>query len=231
MKINEFKNFVRSIISESKKKKSDEDSEKKEKTAIAKDYLDQETSKYRKDIDNEPSENIHKLLASIRAVVNKIGKKIEVFKDDHNDIMVRQAGIFYIRINPKWFGSFDVEAYRNLSDRIIAVGLNYTQLINFIKVNFSDKKASYVQTAYNKSKENLEDRSVKKAKELPKTEPVKNKEVPAKEKEDAVTDKDDEPNAPMAAVEEKDIKRQEDYGVEKNKRMAPMQKMIKKENG
>jgi hypothetical protein len=228
MKRDEFKNFVKSIILEVKKDKKEAPKSDADKKG-SKSYLDNEKSKYRKDVNNDPADTVQKLVASIRAIVNKIGKKIEVVLDDHNDIMVRQKGVFYIRVSPKWSGIFDVEAYRNMSDRIYAVALTNDQVLDFIKVNFSEKKPSYVQAAYDKSMNHLKDASDKKAKELPKGETVKHIDVPAKDIEDAVTDKNDLPDAPMATVKEKDMERQEDHGVEKNKEMPKVQKMIKKE--
>jgi plasmid maintenance system killer protein len=222
MKKDEFINLVKTVILEVKKEKAD----KKDKDDS---YLNGEKSKFRKDIDNDPSKTVQSLIKKIESAVKSIDKKIEVCQDYHNDISVKLKGVFSIRINPKWSGIYDVEAYRNMSDRVFAVGLSEEQVLNFIKVNFAINKKSYVQTAYDKSIDNLKDNSEKKVKDLPKVEPVKNMEVPKKDIENAVTDKKDEPNAPMATVKEKDVERQEDHVVEKNKEMPKMQKMIKKE--
>jgi predicted dienelactone hydrolase len=227
MKKDEFRNIVKSIILEVKKeKKSEVDDTKPEKNS---DYLDQETPKYRRDLDNDPNKTSTKLLASIRPIVNKLGKNIQVVMNDNRDIMVKQPGIFSILIKPKWAGMFDVEAFRNMTDRVYAVGLSYEQVINFIKVNFASENKSYVQKAYDKAKDQTEDSTKKKAKELPKTEPVKYMKVADKDIEDAVTDKNDQPDSQMSTVKEKDMERQEDHSVEKNKEMPKVQKMIKKE--
>jgi len=257
MEKNEFKQYVKSVISEikSEKKKSlvkenftqlvktlleevkkEKDDEKKSKTDGKKDadkcYLNQEKSKYKSDIDNDPAKTANKLVSSIKSVVGKIEKKIQVVIDDHDTIVVKQPGVFYVRVKTKWNDMFDVEAYRNMSDLVRAIGLNFDQVIDFIKVNFvnTDQKSA-IQTSrdkhfdlINKEKENGD----KKSKELPKGEGVKHKEVKDSEIENAVTDKKDEPTAAMSEVKEKDIEKQSDHGVEKNKEMPKIQKMVKK---
>ena len=227
MKKDAFRQFVRSIILEVKKEKEkDPDKEGKGKKNS---YLDNEKPKYRRDVDNEASKTVNKLVTRIKTVVSGIDKGIKVVLDDHNDIMVTNPGMFKIRVKPKWSGMFDVEAYRNMSDRIYAIGLSNEQVLNFIRVNFVEEgKKSYVQTAHDKAIDQTKDAS-KRPKDLPKGEKVKEKEVPDKEVEDAVSDKKDQPNAPMSVITDKDVERQEDHGVEKNKEMPKIQKMVKKE--
>jgi hypothetical protein len=225
-----FKSLVREIILEVKKEKKNQDDstylKKKDKET---DYLNGEKDKYRKDVDNDPSKTVDSLVKKISGAVKKIDAKITVELDDHNDISIRLAGVFSIRVKPKFSGNYDVEAFRNMSDRIYAIGLDGDQVLNFIRVNFAISKKSYVQSAYDKSMSNLEDNSKKKSKELPKGDAVKEKEVSNKDKEDAVTDKKDQPDSPMSVVDEKDIERQADHNVEKNKEMPKIQKMVKKE--
>jgi hypothetical protein len=227
---NEFKSFLREVILEVKKENKDyEDSSYFKKKDKQNDYLNGEQDKYRKDVDNDPSKTVESLVKKIEYAVKRIDKKITVELDDHNDITIILAGVFRVRVIPKWSGIFDVEAFRNMSDRIYAVGLDNEQVLNFIKVNFAVTKKSYVQTAYDKSMSNLEDKSKKKAKELPKGESVKEKDIPEKDKEDEVSEKTDQPDSPMSVVKETDIQKQSDHGVEKNKEMSKIQKMIKTE--
>lgn len=230
MKKSEFKKFVKTVLLEVKKDRSAKDDSSKKNKKVSSDYLKNETPKYRDDVDNDPDETPKKLVKSIRPIVNKIGKNIEVYRDDHGDVVVKQPGVFYIRINPKWDGIFDVEAYKNLTDRIYAPSLNYDQVIDFIKVNFiNSSKKSYVQTAFDKVRQNLKDNSDKKSKELPKSNAVKEKTVSEKDTEDAVANKKDDPSSPMAPVDVKKVELQSDHGVEKNPEMKKIQKMIKKE--
>lgn len=224
MNKNQFRNFVKEIILEVKKEKSEKEElpylEKKDGTT---NYLNGEKSKYKKNIDNKPNHTAHALLAKIEKAVKKIGDDISVKLDDHNDITVILPGMFRIRVRPNWSNNYNVEAFRNMSDRVYAVGLDDKQVLNFIKVNFAANKKSCQQKSYDKSMDNLKDKTDKKATELPKTEKVDEKDVPAKEKEES----EDEQDAPMSVAEEP--KRQEEYGVEKNKEMPKIQKMIKKE--
>jgi hypothetical protein len=225
MKIEEFRSLVKNVILEVKKEKSETlyDDKKNKKNS----YLNNEKSKYKRNVDVKPSKTVHALLDKIAKAVNPIDPNIECILDDHNDISVRLPGVFRIRVTPRWSNNYNVEAYRNMSDRIYAVGLDDKQVMDFIRVNFVVSKKGYVQKAYDKSHDNLKDKTDKKVAELPKTEKIPEKEVPEKEKEDAVTDKKDEPTAQMSVAEEP--KRQEEHGVEKNKQMPKVQKMIKKE--
>lgn len=226
MKKEEFRNLVKSVILEVKKEKV-ADTPYDDKKPGKNSYLNGEKSKYKKDVDNKPSKTVHALLDKITKLVGPIDKNIEALLDDHNDISVRLPGVFRIRISPKWSGMYDVEAYRNMSDRVYAIALNDKQVMDFIRVNFVNAKKGYVQKAYNKSMENMKDKTEKKVAELPKTEKVPEKEVPEKEKEDLGKDKDHDQSAPMAFVEEPE--RQEDHGVEKAKNMAKAVTMSKKE--
>lgn len=218
----QFRQCIKSILLEVKKEKDGGD----KKDPKSKNYLDSTDSKYKKDVSGEFGDTSAKLVQQIEKIVKKIDKNASCVLDDHNDITAVLPGEFRIRINPSGAGLFNVEAFRNMADRVYAVALSKEQVIDFVKVNFAIRKKGYVQSAYDKSMENMKDASEKKSKDLPKGEPVKSVTVPEKEKEDAVTDKKDLPNAPMSPAEEP--KRQEDYDVQKSKNMAKAQKMSKK---
>lgn len=216
MKKDEFRNFIRELIFEVKKEKSNDSS-------------DGQTSKYKKNVDSSFDDTSSKLAQEIDKIVKKIDKNASCQLDDHNDVTAILPGVFKIRISPKGASLFDVEAFRNMSDRVYAISLTKDQIVDFVKVNFSVAKTSYVQSAYDKSLNNLKDNSTKKSKDLPKGEPVKHKEISDKDIEKNDDNKTDDPDSPMTTVEEKNIERQEDHGVEKNKQMPKIQKMIKKD--
>lgn len=218
----QFRQYVKSILLEVKKEK-DSGEKKDPKT---KDYLDSTSSKYKRDVDGGFDDTAAKLVQQIERVVKKIDKQATCVLDDHNDITAILPGEFKIRISPRGASLYNVEAFRNMTDRVYAVSLSKEQVIDFVKVNFAVRKTGYVQSAYDKSMENMKDSSEKKSKELPKGETVKTIEVPEKNVEDAVIDKKDLPNSPMSPAEEP--KRQEDHSVEKAKNMAKAQKMSKK---
>lgn len=219
----QFRNYVKSILLEVKKEKEDGD----KKDPKSKNYLDSTTSKYKKDVDGDFGDTSAKLVQQIERIVKKIDKQASCVLDDHNDITAILPGEFRIRINPVGAGLFNVEAFRNMTDRVYAIALSKEQVVDFVKANFVARKKGYVQSAYDKSMENMKDASEKKSKDLPKGEPVKAIEVPEKDKEDAVTDKSDLPDAPMTPTDEP--KRQEDHGVEKAKNMPKAVKMAHKE--
>jgi len=224
MNKDQLRNLIRNLILEVKKEKTEKEEapylDKKDGTT---NYLNGEKSKYKKNVDNKPGHTAHALLAKIEKAVKKIDSIISVELDDHNDITVIFPGVFRIRVRPNWSNNYNVEAFRNMSDRVYAVGLDDKQVLNFIKVNFATQKKSYQQKAYDKSMDNLKDKTEKKAAELPKTEPVDPIEVPEKEKEELDHPQDD----PMSVAEEP--KRQEDHDVEKNKAMKDAMKMAKKD--
>jgi hypothetical protein len=225
MNKDEFRNLVKTVILEVKQEKSKEPDYMKRKDK--KSYLNGEKSKYQRNVDNKVDKTAHALLDKIVNVVKGIDTNIEAILDDHNDISVRLPGVFRIRIRPNWSNNYTVEAFRNMSDRVYAVGLDGKQVLNFIRVNFVANKKGYVQSAYDKVVDQMKDKTEKKAGELPKTEKVPNKEVPEKDKEDLSKDEDHDQSAPMSVAEEPE--RQEDHGVEKAKNMSKAVAMSKKD--
>lgn len=218
----QFRQYVRSILLEVKEEKEGGD----KKDPKSKDYLDSTQSKYKRDVEGDFTDTSAKLVKQIERIVKSIDKQATAVLDDHNDITAILPGEFRIRIIPTGASLFNVEAFRNMTDRVYAIALSKEQVIDFVKANFVARKKGYVQSAYDKSMENMKDSSEKKSKDLPKGNAVKQVEVPEKDKEDAVTDEKDLPDAPMSPVE--DPKRQEDHDVEKSKNMAKAQKMSKK---
>jgi hypothetical protein len=137
MKKDQLKTLIKSIITEVKSVKSDN----KQST----------TTTFNRDVDNNVDKTAESLVGSIKTTVKKINKSITVEVTSKNDIMVCLSGSFYIKIVPKWSNNYDVEAYRNMSDRIFAPGLDDKRVLEFIKANFSENKSSYVKSSYDKS--------------------------------------------------------------------------------
>jgi hypothetical protein len=220
----QFRQYVKSIILEVKKDKK-ENSEKTDTKSS--DYLNNTDSKYKRDVDGKFGETSAKMVKQIERIVKKIDKNASVVLDDHNDITAILPGEFRIRVSPKGAGLFNVEAYKNMTDRVYAVSLSTEQVIDFVKINFVARKKGYVQSAYDKSMDNLKDSSEKKSKDLPKSNAVKKVEVSDKDKED-LSKKHDQ-SIPLEPVDEKDVERQEDHDVEKPKNMAKSLKTAHKE--
>lgn len=221
MKIDKFRTLVQSVLREVK--------EERKKTSDKNNYLDGTDSQYKQNVNNDVDTTVESLVSKIKTVVSRIDKKITVKLDDHNDIMVVFVGVFTIRVRPNWSGNFNIEAYRNMTDRVYAVGLTDNQIIDFIKVNFNKNQDSYIQTAYNKIIKNRKD-ATKKDKDLPKTEIVKVKELTKTEKVKTSGENKQTPSDPMETVDAKKLELQSDHKVEKNKEMPKIQKMIKREN-
>jgi hypothetical protein len=226
MNKDEFRNLVKSVILEVKQEKKDGSPYMKRKDG-PNSYLNGEKSKYQRNVDNKSNKTVHALLDKITKLVNPIDPNIECILDDHNDISVRLPGVFRIRIAPHWSNNYNVEAFRNMSDRVYAIGLNDKQVMDFIRVNFVANKKGYVQSAYDKAMDQTKDKTEKKAKEIPKTEPVKNLDPTEKEKEAGISNDVDKQDEPMKVAEEPE--RQEDHGVEKAKNMAKSMAMSKRD--
>ncbi len=227
MNKDQFRSFVKQIISEVKKEKSKGgEVGYADKKVSPNSYLNGEKNHYTHDVDPKSNTTVHALLNKIKKTVRGIDKNIAAKLDDHNDITVLLPGIFKIRIRPNFENNYNIEAFRNMTDRVYAIGLDEKQVMNFIRVNFAVHKKGSVQKAYDKSMDNLKDKTEKKSAELPKTEKVKNLEPTEKEKEDAVSNDENPQDEPMRVAEEP--KRQEDHDVEKNKVMPKIQKMIRK---
>jgi len=207
-----FQSLIRSLILEVKKEKEEKsinvDVDEAEKEAQLKQY--RKGGNKPDEIDNE------NMAAQLQKDVNKLSKNIAVFWDDHNDLTVDAKDLFKVRISKMWENNFNVEAFIKKQDRIKVIGLNWEQVRNFVKTNFVTILKTYTTKSYEKSIQNLEDRSAKKSKELPKTEPVKQKEVEKNDKEDAVQDEKDLPHSKMSDVDDKKIKKQSDHKEDKS---------------
>lgn len=206
MTTSNLKSIIRKLILEAKLEKRKEDSEKESK--------------------NKKTTSLE-LEKSLITIAKKINKNIVVKIDDHGDVRVDLDGKFYVRIRPNFNNNFDVEAYRNLSDRIYAISQTFEQVKEFVKVNFSSEKDDYVTTSY-KTGQTPEDKT-KKSKDLPETEKVSEKEVEKSEIEvaDEKSGGDERQDAPLEPVAKK-IEKQSDHDVEKAKNMKKAEKMSKK---
>jgi hypothetical protein len=211
-KLNEvFRKMVKEAINEAKK------SRKEKSKPIPKDSQQQDRA-YQGDRRNagkvDKSNTTDAKVEELTKIAQKAYKGSTVFFDDHKDIRVEAKNKLSIRINEKYENNFDVEAFKNMTDRIYAIGLTYDQLKDFIKVNLEKiEDLDYVGSAHKKVDDNREDKSKKKADGPIKTEPVKQVEVPKKEKEEPT--KEDKPDKPMEDADAEDVKKQSDFKAAK----------------
>lgn len=217
---NEFRELVSQIITEVKN-----DSKLVKDPTPPTDYKDVETNKYQRDVTTDTGESSSKLVNDVKNALKKVNPEVTVQLDDHNDVTAILPGVFKIRISAKWSGVFNVEAYKNMTDRVYAIGLNYQQVLDFVKVNFSTKKrAGYVQTAYDTGTAGQKDNSEKRDSSIPKGEPIDKKEVPSKD----IEKNDDAPGAPMEPVKDKALDQNKDVTTKKPDAMKKAQTMSKK---
>ncbi len=129
------------------------------------------------------------------------------------NFVVRGCGDHYFDIRPMWKENFDVVYFKDGATREKKFNLNAESLKEYIKEKF-DCKLNYVEEEYNKAADQAKDKT-EKVEGAVKNDPVKHKKVTSEKKEDkdyneeCVKKKEDQPDQPMAEVE--DIKKQSDH--------------------
>lgn len=158
------------------------------------------------------------LVADLGKIVHAIDKDFMVYWTDHDDIMVRARDLFQVRIVPRWEDSYNIEAFIRNEDFIRVLGLDWDQVKDFVKTNFSQMKETYTDVERGKSFKNMEDQTPKPDSGMPQKDKPKKKEVGTTKnreknyKEDAVKNEDDLPDKPMKEVG--DFKWQSDHKVQ-----------------
>jgi len=188
----------------------------------SKDDIEKERKGYAKDGNVHLDKTNEQLKDEMEKISNDIDKSIEVKWDDHGDLVVDAKELFKVRIHPMWDNNFYIESWPRLQDRVVAVGLDWEQVKNFVKANFKhdseDIENTKVDQAKNKAMDHLEDESGKG--EVPKQDYESRttiKKVGDTKKDDKdynkpdVEDDDDLPDQPMKPVDVDDIKKQSDH--------------------
>jgi hypothetical protein len=192
---------------------------------------------------HEPTKSSrNELMDDIKSIVKDINKAYSAYWDDHNDITISARDLFKIRIIPKWENNYCIEAFTKNQDRVYITGQNWEQVKEFIKSNLKDD-AAHVELAYDKAKENLDDRDKEKAdsgmpqKDKPKHLPLTNEKPSSSNNkhknytEDQVKNEKDLPNKPMQEVEK--FEKQSEHKVKdpvKLRKQKPNTKLIVKQN-
>ena len=148
------------------------------------------------------------LLSALTKVVNDIDDSYMVVWDDHDDLKIDARDLMSFRITPDWEDHYEVVVFTRNEDRVYITGLDWQQVLDFVKKNLSDVKPTAVDKAYDKSYRNSKDQSEHKPAIAGNK--VKHKTVGDTTKKDKdynkpeVTNEADLPSAPMKEVGELD---------------------------
>lgn len=154
------------------------------------------------------------MIADLDAEVKKINKEFSVTKDDAGFYNLNGCPLHHVMLNFMYGNVFDVTYTKNRTDRKKILNVSFEDVKSLLKKVLSSKDQDYVKTAHNKCAKNSEvvdgkEESFQKTKE---------------KVEDAVTKKDDLPDAPLKSVDS--YKKQSDHSVkgEKQDYTYPKQK-------
>jgi len=164
----------------------------------------------------EEKTTLDEMQTQIEKVVKGINSSYEVVKDQMKNLNVCGCKPHHFSIRHMYGETFDVEYFKDNSDRTKKLGLSLDEVKEFLKEKLEgkDNKANYVEKAFNKSAENSQDKE-KKGDSEPKRIGEKAK--------DEVSKKEDQPDQPLKEVDK--IKKQSDFPVkgEKVKYTPPKQ--------
>jgi len=153
--------------------------------------------------------------------VKAVDKSFIVAWNDHDDLTINGGDMLYVWITPLWEDNYKIVYMPRNEDRYFFTGLNWKQVLDFVKNNLSQKTHTGVEKARDKSWRNREDQIPATDKGLnqkdkPKTMSTdkpfsKEKNKDKRYVEDQVTNEDDLPDKPMKEVEK--FKKQDQHKV------------------
>ena len=164
-------------------------------------------------------------------MVKEHNKNCGVEKDDKGNFNINGAPPHQFSVRPMSAGIYDVVYFKDATDRLKKQNLNLKELKEFIKEKLTKKSLNYVKTAFNKNAENNKDK-VEKG-DLPKTEPIKHKEVKDtkndnKDYNEMTVKEDDLPDKPYRPLEK--TKKQNEHPIKGTKPDYTQPKSSKKDN-
>lgn len=225
-----FQSLVKRLLTEEINKRVPEmsgngvDSTKKDKT-------------FSSDPNSRDTKSKNALEDELRKAVETVDKSFVVVWDDHDDLTVHAGDLVKLTISPMWEDTYKIVYMPRMEDRIFFTGLNWKQVIEFVKNNLDNKgQPTRVEKARDKSWRNQKDQTQSPDKGLPQNNKPLKKEVGStknKEKdynEEAVKNTKDLPNASMSEVG--DVKSQRDHKVKdpvKLRKRTPDKKLVVKQ--
>lgn len=175
--INKFRKMVGECIAEVRKENDPRIRLKESLRSVVKKVINEISNVNKPELDKEDKETIskgyrkngnerldktnEKQLAELETIVHSIDASWEVYWDDYRQLIVRAQNLLYVRIVPKFENNYDVDAMVKLVDRVRAIALDWDQVKDFIKANFSDlKKTTIPDQLRQRALDHYEDRDV-----------------------------------------------------------------------
>jgi hypothetical protein len=150
------------------------------------------------EIKAEKKMTISQMMRELEDDVQKINKDLSVVKDDAGCYNINGSHPHTFKLNNMHGDVFDLTYFRDGSDREKKVGISFADLKSYVKDKLSSKELNYQGGAFNKSAKHTK----------PETGKEEGTIKPRVKAEDAVTKKEDLPDAPYRDVGT--IKRQSD---------------------
>jgi hypothetical protein len=156
------------------------------------------------------------LLSALTKLVKGIDDSYLVVWDDHDDLKIDARDLMSFRITPDWEDHYEIVVFTRNEDRVYVTGLNWDQVLEFVKKNLDGNAVTAVDKSYDKSYRNGKDQSEHKP--AISGNAVKHKKVGDSSNKDKdynkpeVTKEEDLPSAPMKEVGE--INKQSSHKVQ-----------------
>ena len=192
--ITKFRNVVRECISELKKENDPRERLKESLRKVVKDVLNEvgsltnrglpEQDKEEKEISDKQynkkgnvrlDKNNEAQQHEMETLAHSIDPKIDVYWDDHNQLIVCDQNNLYVRICQRFENSYDIDAMVKLVDRVRAIAQTWDQVKAFVKANFGDLKKTIPDQKHDMAIDNTKDREVIKTAPGPMTGVIKNR--------------------------------------------------------
>jgi hypothetical protein len=194
-----FHNLVRRILKEEIEKRVPEmdgnglDQEKKNKT-------------FSSDPNSRDTKSKDDMLEELLKAVKAVDPAFIAVWDDHDDLKIDGRDLGAVWITPLWEDNFKIVYMPRNEDRFFFTGLNWKQVLDFVKNNLDPKKHTSVEQARDKAWRNQRSEDEGTPKGKPQQDKPKEK---GAEKTEDMNEEMDNPNKPMRPVG--DFKRQVDH--------------------
>lgn len=184
-----------------------------------------------KEIKQEKKNTITEQMAELEKAIKETHKDAIVELGDDKNYWVRETFPHSFHIRPQSQDKYDVQYFKDKTDRTKKLGLNFEELKEFVKEALKSKELNYKDKAYNKNAENSKDKVEKSENPrhdiLTKKE-VKNTKNDNKDYTDLPVKDEDMPEKPMRDATK--FKKQNEHPIKGTKPEYTQPKLTKKES-
>jgi hypothetical protein len=173
------------------------------------------------EIKYEKKETVAEQMEELEKVVKETHKDGIVELGDDKNYWVKECFPHAFHIRPQSQDIYDVQYFKDKTDRTKKLGLKFDELKEFVKETLKSKELNYVKKAYNKVADSTKDKVEKAAQGLPQdNKPIKKELKDTKNDnkdyiEQQVKDEKDMPEKPMREVEK--FKKQSEHPIKGTK--------------